>query len=91
VRLFFCAPPCELRSMALYTLDEIKLKIEALDLKIAKAETAQEYTAGSQVGLKRGDLEAMYAERTRLTREYDKAEARESGSFINRVEFWRPA
>ena len=77
--------------MALYTSAEIKIKIEALDLKIAKAETAQEYTAGAQVGLKRGALEAMYAERTRLTREYEKAEAQESGSFINRVEFGRPA
>jgi predicted porin len=76
--------------MALYTSAEIKAKIEALDLKIAKAETAQEYTAGVQMGLKRGALEAMYAERARLTREYEKAEAQESGSFINRAEFGRP-
>jgi len=77
--------------MALYTSAEIKAKIESLDAKIAKAETAQSYGAGSGLNLQRGDLAAMYRERERLAREYDKAEAQEAtGAFFNRVEFGRP-
>jgi len=76
--------------MPLYTLAEVKVKIEALDAKIAKAETAQSYDAGANLRLARGDLAAMYRERERLVKDYERLEAAESGGFINKAQFQRP-
>lgn len=76
--------------MALYTAAQILVKIESLDAKIAKAEDAQSYQAGAGLNLSRGDLRAMYAERDRLIKEYEKAAAGESGSAIVKAGFGRP-
>jgi len=66
--------------MPLYTSAEIKTRIEILDAKIAKAESAQSYDAGANLRLARGDLDAMYRERARLEKLYALAEGRETGS-----------
>lgn len=79
--------------MPLYTKEEIKTKIEALDAKIAKAEDQQEYTSGGPgAGMHqaRGSLAAMYRERERLLKEYDRLEAAEYGGPVNLVQFRRP-
>jgi len=79
--------------MALYTKEEIKAKIEALDAKISKAEDQQEYTSGGPgAGMHqvRGLLAAMYRERERLIKEYDKLEAAESYGPVNLAQFQRP-
>jgi len=76
-------------SMALYTAAEILAKIEALDTKIDKAESAQSW-GGAQTNMSRGDLKAMYAERERWIKEYDKAAANAAGGLVNKVKFGRP-
>ncbi|MHB8071549.1 MAG: hypothetical protein ACYDHF_06320 [Candidatus Cryosericum sp.] len=65
--------------MPLYTSAEIKAKIIALDERITKAETAQEYQAGVGVGLKRGLVGDMYRERQRLEKLYAEVEGQEAG------------
>ncbi|OGP69680.1 MAG: hypothetical protein A2Y80_02125 [Deltaproteobacteria bacterium RBG_13_58_19] len=77
-------------TMPLYTLSEVKAKIEALDAKIAKAEQAQSYQAGAGMQLARGDLAAMYKERDRWIKEYDRLESTATGGFINKAQFQRP-
>jgi hypothetical protein len=76
--------------MALYTLAQIAAKIAALDAKIEKAETAQSYDAGAAMRLARGDLAAMYRERERWIKEYQKLEAASGGGFVNKAQFQRP-
>lgn len=79
--------------MPLYTKEEIKAKIEALDAKIAKAESEQAYTSGGPGGgmvLRRGDLEAMYRERQYWLKEYERLEALEQGGLIAKVTWRRP-
>ena len=79
--------------MPLYTKDEIKAKIAALDAKIAKAEDQQEYTSGGPgAGMHqaRGSLAAMYKERERLEKEYERLEALEAGGLASKVTFERP-
>ncbi len=76
--------------MPLYTLAEVKAKIEALDAKIAKAESAQSYDAGASMRLARGDLAAMYRERERLIKDYERLEAAESGGVVNKAQFQKP-
>jgi hypothetical protein len=66
--------------MALYSSAEIKAKIEVLDAKISKAETAQEYGAGVNVSLRRGDLDAMYRQRERWIKLYEEVAAQEAGT-----------
>lgn len=66
--------------MPLYTKEEIKAKIEALDAKITKAEDSQSYNAGANISLSRGDLRAMYSERERLVKEYDRLERLETAT-----------
>ena len=77
--------------MALYTKAEVKAKILDLDEAIAKAEQAQSYDAGGQVRLARGDLRAMYQERERWIKEYERLAGAESGGFQNKAQFGRPA
>jgi len=63
--------------MPVYTAVEIKAKLVALDIKIDKAEKEQATTgAGPGAGqhLQRGDLRAMYQERERLSKEYERLE-----------------
>jgi hypothetical protein len=69
--------------MALYTAADIKAKLDALDARIAKAETAQSYEAGAGMRLARGDLAAMYKERARLEKLYASAAAGEAGGHAN--------
>jgi hypothetical protein len=76
--------------MPLYTRDEIKAKIEVLDAKITKAENAQGYEAGAGIRLERGSLAAMYRERERWIKEYERLEALEGGGLSTKVEFERP-
>lgn len=77
--------------MGYYTAAQIATKIDTLDTAIAKAESAQSYQAGAGLGLTRGDLRAMYAERERLVKEYEKASAAESGGGAwNKGYFKRP-
>ncbi|MBW1992225.1 MAG: hypothetical protein JRI59_08945 [Deltaproteobacteria bacterium] len=79
--------------MPLYTKEEIRARIEALDAKIAKAEEAQAYTSGGPgdgMHHQRGDLRAMYAERQYWLREYERLEALEQGGAVNLVRFRRP-
>lgn len=77
--------------MPLYTSAQVQAKIEALDAAIAKAQTAQSYGAGSGVTLARGDLAAMYRERDRWIKEYERLEATESGGNprVNLAQFAR--
>jgi hypothetical protein len=80
--------------MPLYSLDEIKAKIEALDLKIAKAEDTQATTSGGPgqgQHTQRGDLGAMYRERERLSKEYERLEALVSHGNTNLAQFVRPS
>ena len=63
--------------MPAYTSAEIKDKLLALDLMIAKAEKEQATTGagpGSGQHLERGNLRAMYGERERLTKEFERLE-----------------
>jgi hypothetical protein len=79
--------------MPLYTKEQIAAKIEALDAKIAKAETDQAYTSGGPgdgMHHQRGDLNAMYRERQYWLKEYERLEAMEQGSATNLVQFGRP-
>jgi len=79
--------------MPLYTKDEIKAKIEALDAKIAKAEDAQASTSGGPgqgMHLQRGDLGAMYKERERWLKEYERLETREGQDGRNLARCPRP-
>jgi hypothetical protein len=80
--------------MPLYTLAEIKAKIEALDGQIAKTETKQAFTSGgpgSGAHEARGDLLSMYKERQYWIGEYKAQEARETGGNTGFVQFERPA
>jgi hypothetical protein len=81
----------EAGGMGIYTAAELLTKIQDLDAKIDKAETAQSYDAGPNVRLARGDLAAMYRERERLIKEYDKTIAATGGGSANKVQFGRPA
>lgn len=76
--------------MPLYSLDDIRAKITALDAAIAKAEQAQSYEAGGQMRLARGDLAAMYKERDRWIKEYDKLDAQDQGGLVTKAQFERP-
>lgn len=79
--------------MPLYTLAEIKAKIEALDTQIAKTEPQQSYTAGGPgdgMHHARGDLSAMYRERQYWLKEYDRQAARDDGGNTGYVQFERP-
>lgn len=73
----------------LYTCAEIRIKLEILEPKIAKAETAQRYGAGAQVTLDRGDLKAMYSERERWEKLYAVTEAREQGTALAQPSCYR--
>lgn len=80
--------------MPAYTAVEIKAKLTILDEKIDKAEKEQATTgAGPGAGqhLERGNLRAMYLERERLSKEYERLELMETsvgGKTLAR--FWRP-
>lgn len=82
--------------MPLYTKEEIKAKIEALDAKIAKAEEAQSYRAGMPSGPgegmvhERGSLAAMYRERQYWIEQYERLERLEQGGATNLAKFVRP-
>lgn len=76
--------------MALYTRAQVAAKIVVLDAAITKAETAQEYEAGQGMRLARGDLAAMYAEREKWLKEYERLEAAEAGGFANKARMVRP-
>lgn len=78
--------------MPVYSLAEIKALIAALDIKIGKAEDQQANTSGGPgqgQHLQRGDLGAMYRERERLCKEYERLEARENRGAISLVRFAR--
>ena len=69
--------------MPAYSSVEIKAKLLALDEMIVKAEKEQETTGagpGSGQHLQRGNLRAMYLERERLTKEYERLELLESSA-----------
>lgn len=88
--LFFWGKAVDDGFMALYTKAEVAAKITVLDAAITKAETAQSYQAGQGMQLARGELRAMYAERERWIREYERLEATEAGGFANKARFVRP-
>ena len=78
--------------MPLYTSAEIKVKIEALDAKIATAEDSQAITAGGPGAgqhTQRGDLAAMYRERKRLEGLFAAAEDREQGLALAQPSVYR--
>jgi len=80
--------------MPVYTKAEIKAKLDVLDLKIAKAEDTQAVTSGGPAQgqhTQRGDLGAMYRERERLSKEFERLEALESHSSKNLARFPRPS
>ncbi len=63
--------------MPVYSLTEVKAMIVALDAKIASAESEQSYVFGGPgegQDIQRGDLAAMYRERERLCKEYERLE-----------------
>lgn len=79
--------------MPLYTLAEIKAKIEALDGQISKTESQQAYTSGGPgdgMHHSRGDLLAMYRERQYWLKEHERQEAREAGGNTGYAQFERP-
>jgi hypothetical protein len=81
--------------MALRTSAEIKVKIIALEAKIAKAEDQQASTSGGPAQgqhTQRGDLSAMYRELDRLEKLYAKVEAQEQGPAVpSLVQFEAPS
>lgn len=89
---FFCL---KLADMPAYTAAEIKAKLTVLDAKIAKAEDQQATTSGGPgqgQHTQRGDLAAMYRERERLEKEYERLELLEGtgGSNKTLASFGRP-
>lgn len=66
--------------MSLYTAAEIKADIVSLKVSIGMAERTQEYSAGAQMGLKRGALEAMYQRLKRLEDLYNQVAAQEQAA-----------
>lgn len=83
----------ETGGMPVYTKEEIKEQLEALNLKIAKAEDTQEFVAGgpgSGQHTVRGLLGSMYKERERLSKEYERLETLTSGQSKNLARFPRP-
>lgn len=88
--LFFCL---KLSDMPVYTKEEIKAQLVALDAKIGKSEDRQSYASGGPgagAHEQRGDLAAMYRERERLTKEYERLEGLVSGGGKNLARFPRP-
>jgi len=76
--------------MPRYSLAEIDAKIDALDIRIAKAEESQIYTSGGPGAgqhTQRGDLAAMYRERQYWLKERDRIEALDRGGAVNRAFF----
>lgn len=80
--------------MPLYTAAEVQAKIESLDIKISKTEDEQILIpggAGAGFHKQRGDLAAMYRERARWIKEYERLEViAAGGGFANKVQFQRP-
>jgi hypothetical protein len=94
VPLFFCIELSHhTKHMPLYTKDQIRAKIEALEAQIAKAEASQAYTSGGPgdgMHHQRGDLRAMYQQLQFWLREFERLESQESGGATNLVKFGRP-
>jgi DNA repair exonuclease SbcCD ATPase subunit len=79
--------------MPLYSKEEIKTKIEALEAQIAKAESQQAYTSGGPgdgMHSQRGDLRAMYQQLQFWLKEYERLEAADQSGATNLVQFGRP-
>jgi ribosome-binding protein aMBF1 (putative translation factor) len=77
--------------MPLYTQEQLKAKIEALDVEIAKTEVAQSVSPGANVSLARGELAAKYRERERLIKEWERLEAYNNFGGTNLARFPRPS
>jgi hypothetical protein len=78
--------------MPLYAAVEIKAMLDALAVKITKAEDSQEIVAGGPGAGQhtvRGSLGSMYKERERLEKLYAAAEAREQGTGIAQGVYYR--